>query len=124
MFVEEIGLSEIRRARETYLQGGLRERMARHHRDPDAAFFGWNDVWLHPDFGRWDITDEVKRVDAPLLLIQGMHDEYGSMAQLDAIEHAAAGPVKRLHLDCRHSPPTERQDETVEAIAGFLAGLP
>jgi pimeloyl-ACP methyl ester carboxylesterase len=124
VFVEEVGLSEIRRARETYLRGGLRERMGRHHRDPDAAFFGWNDVWLHPDFGRWDITDEVKRVEAPLLLIQGLHDEYGTMAQLDAIEHAAAGPVRRVHLDCRHWPPTERRDETVEAIARFLTGLP
>jgi pimeloyl-ACP methyl ester carboxylesterase len=124
VFVEEMGLVEIRRARETYLQGGLRERMARHHRDPDAAFFGWNDVWLDPDFRRWEITDEVKRVEAPLLLIQGLHDEYGTMAQLDAIEHAAAGTVQRVHLDCRHWPPTERQDETVDAIARFLAGLP
>jgi pimeloyl-ACP methyl ester carboxylesterase len=123
-FVEEISLIEIRRAREAYLEGGLRERMARHHRDPDAAFFGWNGVWLDPDFARWEITDEVTRVDAPLLLIQGVHDEYGSMAQLDAIEHAAAGPVQRVHLDCGHWPPTERQDETVDAIARFLAGLP
>jgi pimeloyl-ACP methyl ester carboxylesterase len=124
VFVEEVGLAEIRRARQTYVQGGLRERMARHHRDPDAAFFGWNDVWLDPDFVRWDITGEVERVEAPLLLIQGLHDEYGTMAQLDAIEDAVAGPVRRVHLDCRHWPPTERQDETVDAIARFLAGLP
>ena len=29
----------------------------RHHRDPDAAFFGWNDVWLDPAFPDWSITD-------------------------------------------------------------------
>jgi pimeloyl-ACP methyl ester carboxylesterase len=124
VFVEEIGLIEIRRARESYLKGGLRERMARHHSDPDSAFFGWNDVWLHPDFPRWDITDAVKRVDVPLLLIQGVNDQYGTMAQLDAIERAATSPLQRVQLDCRHSPPTERQAETVEAIARFVAGLP
>lgn len=124
VFVEEMCLLEIRRAREVYLEGGLRERMARHHRDPDAAFFGWNDVWLHPDFPRWDITDTVKRVDAPLLLIQGVRDQYGTLGQLDTIERAAPGTVHRVHLDCQHSPPTERRGETVDAIVHFLAGLP
>jgi len=123
VFVEEICLTEIRRARETYETTDLRERMARHHRDPDAAFFGWNDVWLHPDFPRWDITDVVERIDCPLLLIQGERDQYGTMAQLDAIEQRAAGPVRRVHLDCEHSPPTELPDETINHIARFVAIL-
>jgi GNAT superfamily N-acetyltransferase len=46
------------------------------------------------------------------------------MAQLDAIERHARGPVQRVHLDCQHSPPTERPTETIEAIVEFLAGLP
>jgi len=123
VFVEEICLTEIRRARETYETSDLRERMARHHRDPDAAFFGWNDVWLHPDFPRWDITDVLERIKCPLLLMQGERDQYGTMAQLDAIEQRAGGPVRRVHLDCQHSPPTELPDETVNAIAGFVAML-
>ena len=45
------------------------------------------------------------------------------MAQLDAIERLAAGPVRRLHLDCQHSPPTELPEETAQAIAGFVDGL-
>jgi pimeloyl-ACP methyl ester carboxylesterase/GNAT superfamily N-acetyltransferase len=123
VFVEEICITEIRRARETYVASDLRDRMARHHRDPDAAFFGWNDVWLHPDFPRWDITDVLGRIDCPLLLIQGERDQYGTMAQLDAIERRAAGPVHRVHLDCQHSPPTEVPDETINAIARFVAIL-
>jgi pimeloyl-ACP methyl ester carboxylesterase/GNAT superfamily N-acetyltransferase len=121
VFVEDICLNVIRHAREAYETGDLRERMARHHRDPDAAFFGWNDVWLHPDFPRWDITEVLARIDCPLLLIQGERDQYGTMAQLDAIEQRAGGPVRRVHLDCQHSPPTELPDETINAIARFLA---
>jgi pimeloyl-ACP methyl ester carboxylesterase/GNAT superfamily N-acetyltransferase len=123
VFVEEICLTEIRRAREVYETSDLRERMARHHRDPDAAFFGWNDVWLHPEFPQWDITDVLERIDCPLLLIQGERDQYGTMAQLDAIEERAGGPIHRVHLDCQHSPPTELPEETINAIARFVAIL-
>ena len=123
VFVEEICLIEIRKARDAYATGGLRDRLARHHRDPDAAFFGWNDVWLDPEFPSWNITSELDRITCPLLLIQGERDQYGTMAQLDAIEERARGPVQRLHLDCQHSPPTELPHETVAAIAEFVRGL-
>ena len=123
VFVEDICLREIELARQTYVETDLRERMARHHRDPDAAFFGWNDVWLDADFPQWDITGEVERIACPLLLIQGERDQYGTMAQLDAIERRARGPVTRVHLDCMHSPPTEMPNETVDAIARFVAPL-
>jgi pimeloyl-ACP methyl ester carboxylesterase len=124
VFVEDICLVEIRKAKDAYTDGGLRERMARHHRDPDAAFFGWNDVWLHPRFPQWDITGEVGNVSCPLLLMQGERDQYGTLAQLDAIERAAKGPVTRVHLDCQHSPPTELPVQTVAAITEFVRRLP
>lgn len=120
VFVEELGLDEIRKARTAYETGGLRERMARHHRDPDAAFYGWNDVWLHPDFPRWSIEDVLPEIDCPLLLIQGTEDQYGTMEQLDRIEAAVAGPVERLHLACRHAPHLEAPEETLAATAGFI----
>src|SRR5205085_7914069 len=123
VFIEEICLREIERASTAYLDGDLREKLARHHKDPDAAFFGWNDVWLDAAFPQWDIAGEVGRITCPLLLIQGERDQYGTLAQLDAIEQRAKGSVHRLHLDCQHSPPTELSNETVAAIAAFVAGL-
>ena len=33
-----------------YLHTDLRQRLARYHDDPDSAFWGWNDIWLHPPF--------------------------------------------------------------------------
>jgi GNAT superfamily N-acetyltransferase len=123
VFVEDICLREIEHARTAYLETDLRDRLARHHRDPDAAFFGWNNVWLDPAFPEWDITGEVERVTCPLLLIQGERDQYGTLAQLDAIERRAKGPITRLHLDCQHSPPTESPQETAAAIAKFVSAL-
>jgi pimeloyl-ACP methyl ester carboxylesterase len=124
VFVEDMCLAEIRQTKQTFETTDLQERMGRHHRDPDAAFYGWNDVWLHPEFPRWNIEDELPAIRAPLLLIQGTKDQYGTMAQLDSIEQRANGPVTRVHLACQHSPPTELPDETAEAIAAFTSDLP
>jgi GNAT superfamily N-acetyltransferase len=124
VFVEDMCLREIERAKVAYETTDLRDRMARHHKDPDAAFYGWNDVWLDPAFPEWDITGEVERITCPLLAIQGVHDQYGTLAQLDAIEQRARGPVQRVHLDCQHSPPTELPNETVAAITEFVDQLP
>jgi pimeloyl-ACP methyl ester carboxylesterase len=124
VFVEPMCLDEIRLARDAYETGGLRERMARHHRDPDAAFRGWNDVWLHPAFPDWRIVDELAGITAPLLLIQGEQDQYGTMAQLDAIEAAVRGPVERVHLQARHAPHLEAPEATLAAVAGFVADYP
>ena len=124
VFVEEMCLREIRRIREDYIHTGLRQRMARYHRDPDAAFYGWNDVWLDPGFAAWDIIDEVAGVRCPILMIQGERDQYGTLTQLDAIERAAAGPVQRVHLDCQHAPHVERRNETLGSITRFLGRVP
>jgi pimeloyl-ACP methyl ester carboxylesterase len=120
VFVEEMCIREIRNARDAYVNSDLKERMARHHRDPDVAFYGWNDVWLDPAFPDWDITGDLNKITCPLLLIQGERDQYGTMAQLDAIEQRARGPITRVHLQCQHSPPTELPKETVAAIVAFL----
>ncbi len=43
------------------------------------------------------------------------------MAQLDAIESFAGGPVERVHLQCRHAPHLEAPRETLAAIAAFVS---
>jgi pimeloyl-ACP methyl ester carboxylesterase len=124
VFVEDMCLAEIRQTKQTFETTDLRDRMARHHRDPDAAFYGWNDVWLHPEFPQWNIEHELQLIHAPLLLIQGTKDQYGTMDQLDSIERRANAPITRVHLDCQHSPPTELPEQTAEAIASFTSALP
>jgi pimeloyl-ACP methyl ester carboxylesterase len=119
VFVETVCLQEIRAVRERYADQ-LRPRMARHHRDPDSAFFGWNDVWLHPKFPDWNIEDVLPRIIVPVLLIQGTSDEYGTLEQLDRIERSVAGPVQRLHLDAGHSPHLQATERTIDAIADFI----
>jgi pimeloyl-ACP methyl ester carboxylesterase len=120
VIVEEVTVRAIRESREAYVDGDLRERMLRHHADPDAAFWGWCSVWLDPAFRDWSLEDEAARVTAPALLIQGADDPYGSLDQLARIESRARGPVQRLVVSGGHSPHLEHDRQVAEAIAAFL----
>jgi pimeloyl-ACP methyl ester carboxylesterase len=120
VFVEDVGIASIAEAKTAFETTDLKQRMARYHTDPEATFRLWNDIWLAPEFRDWDITDVLPRVTAPTLLIQGEHDQYGTLAQLDAIEAGTAGPVERVVLDCRHAPHIEAPDATLQAAIGFL----
>ncbi|MEA2385295.1 MAG: hypothetical protein QOH72_5266 [Solirubrobacteraceae bacterium] len=125
VFVEDVTVEEIARARELYESGGLRERMARHHDDPDAAFYGWCDVWLHPEFREWTIASDAAGLTAPLLLMQGADDPYGTLEQLDRIRAGVRGPVERIVLEgTGHSPHIEQPDVVVAAVTEFVARLP
>ena len=123
--VEDVTVNEIRQTRDLYENGGLRERMARHHDDPDAAFRGWCDVWLDPAFRAWSLEPDAELVTAPLLLVQGSADPYGTLDQLDRIEARVGGPVERVVVDgAGHSPHLEQPDAVIAAVAAFSAGLP
>jgi pimeloyl-ACP methyl ester carboxylesterase len=126
VFVEDVCVTSIAALRASYLDPAtrVRERLARHHADVDGAFLGWADAWLDPGFRRWDLTGFLPGVYVPLLLIQGEQDEYGTLAQLDAIERGVAGPATRLVLpSCGHSPQRDREGATLAAVAGFVRGL-
>jgi pimeloyl-ACP methyl ester carboxylesterase len=117
--VEDVTVEAIRETRRAYEEDGLRERMARHHADPDAAFWGWCDVWLDPAFRAWSLEPEAEAVIAPALLIQGTDDPYGTLDQLDRIQARVRGPVERLVVPGGHSPHLEQPEAVVEAITRF-----
>lgn len=119
--VEDESIAGIRAAREAFLSTDLEQRMGRHHRDPAATFWGWNDIWLSPAFRSWDITDVLGGVACPVLAVQGVDDQYGTLRQLDLVEAGVAGPVARVHLDgCGHAPHLEQPDRTLAAVLAFL----
>jgi pimeloyl-ACP methyl ester carboxylesterase len=121
-FVEDVSLASIAAAREAYRAGDLRARLSRHHRDVEAAFRGWNEAWLDPGFRAWRIDDLLPNVTAPVLLIQGSADEYGTMAQIAAAERALPHPPEILVVPgAGHAPHASHQTPVVAACAAFTA---
>lgn len=121
VFVEDESIVGIEAARVTFETTDLAAKLTRYHADPAATFRGWNDVWLSDDFRRWNIEDRLGGVDVPVLLVQGTDDDYGTLAQLDAIEHGVRGACERLVLDgAGHAPHLEERERVVSAIAAFV----
>jgi len=124
VFTEPSGLASITEARLAYVAGDLRKRLAKYHAHVDSAFFGWNRAWLDPAFKAWNIEDFVNRWRVPSLLIQGADDQYGTIAQIRAIEKRTPAPVASLVLDgCRHAPHLEQPDATLDAVAALCAKI-
>lgn len=122
--VEDTSVRAITAARAAYVEGDLRRRLARYHDDVDAAFWGWNDVWLSDDFRSWDITDIVGRVRVPLLVIQGDRDPYGTWSQVELVKEAAAGRVDTIRVvGTGHAPHLEHPEPVRAAIIDFVLTL-
>ena len=122
VFVEDLTVASIAGAKTIYQTTDLNRRLGRYHDDPDNAFWGWNDIWLHPDFRAWNIEEFLPGVRCPSLVIQGADDEYGTMAQLEAIAARSGGPVEALVLDdCKHSPHRDQEAATLRAMTRFIA---
>jgi pimeloyl-ACP methyl ester carboxylesterase len=120
VFVEDLSIASIVAAREAFASGDLRERLGKYHADPTHTFRAWNDVWLDPAFRDWDIRDRLAQIECPILLIQGRDDEYGTLAQIDAIAAATGADV--LILDaCGHSPHRDRREMVLAAASAFMS---
>jgi pimeloyl-ACP methyl ester carboxylesterase len=120
IMVEPVTLASIERAAAAYRGGELRSRLARHHDDPDSAFWGWNRAWLQPPFRDWSIEDEIASIRCPLLAVQGLDDEYGTLDQIRGIARRVPHAELLELAGCGHSPHRDRPDPLVVTVAQFV----
>ncbi len=123
-FTEPVGLAAIAKTKTAFETGDLRDRLARHHDDPDNTFRGWNDAWLDPGFKDWNIEEVISYLRIPVLAIQGRDDQYGTLAQIAALENGLYSPLDvEILEDCQHSPHIEQRQRTLFIITEYLARL-
>jgi pimeloyl-ACP methyl ester carboxylesterase len=116
VFVEDKTVASIAR-----LGDEVRARLARHHARADALFAAWRGVWLSPEFRAWNIEALLPRVRVPTLVIQGADDEYGTVAQVEAVRRQLGGPCETLMLpDCGHAPHRDQPARTLAAMSDFI----
>jgi pimeloyl-ACP methyl ester carboxylesterase len=124
VFVEDVTLAGIRAAKQAWDGTDLPARLGRHHADARRVFHDWHDVWTSPEFRDWNIEASLPAIAAPMLVLQGADDEYGTVAQLEAIGREAGGGCETLLLEgCGHAPHRDQRDAVLEAAARFIATL-
>lgn len=120
IFVEELTINSIKKARDAYIETDLAERLSKYHKNVDSAFWGWNDVWLDPDFKKWNIHAELELISCPILAVQGRNDEYGTLEQIRAIKRVLP-KTELLELDnCSHSPHRDQSEALIVATSRFI----
>jgi pimeloyl-ACP methyl ester carboxylesterase len=120
VFVEDLTVDSIAAIKEVWKTSDMSSRLGRYHRDAGHTFWAWNDIWLLPAFKQWNIEAFVPKIVAPMLVIQGRDDEYGTPAQCEAIKARARAPCELLMLEaCKHSPHRDQPEATLAAISRF-----
>lgn len=123
VFTEPSMLKSIAQIADVYRTTDLRDRLAKHHgANTDNAFWGWNDVWLHPDYQAWNIESVLPTIRAPALAIQGEDDQYGTWSHIEAIEQSLSAPVETLAVpNCGHAPHHEHPEIVLAAMEKFIS---
>jgi len=120
LFVEDVSIENIERARVAYESGDLKRGLAKYHDDADSAFRGWNDAWLSPAFRTWNIEAEIAAITCPVLAVQGENDEYGSLEQIRAIERRLPETGLLEIAKCGHSPHRDQPTLLIREAGRFI----
>jgi pimeloyl-ACP methyl ester carboxylesterase len=118
--VEDISVTSIAKIKTTYETTDLKAKLARWHKDVDNAFYGWNGAWLDPKFRDWDISDYLAYIRVPVMIVQGVDDQYGTMRQVEIAQEECYCPVDlKVISGAAHSPHREAPGATLDAITQF-----
>jgi pimeloyl-ACP methyl ester carboxylesterase len=98
----------------------LPARLGRYHANADSLFWGWNNIWLDPNFRMWNIESFLQLIRCPVLVLQGVQDEYGTTAQIDAIRRRIPSVCAIILENCKHAPHRDQCAATLSAINQFL----
>ena len=123
-FAEDMELVSIAEAKSAYRTGALKERLQRHHKNVDNAFYGWNNAWLDPGFREWNVSEVIDRFRIPVLAIQGKDDRYGTLAQIEEIKNRACTQINVEILDnCGHAPYREQPEKFLKVVTEFACRM-
>lgn len=125
VFVEDVTVAGVHEAMTAWRTTDLPEKLAKYHgANTQALYRAWAETWTSEAFRTWNIEDCLPRISCPLLVIQGVDDEYGTPEQVSAICRGAGGPATPLLIpDCAHQPQRQQREVVLEAIAGFVRGM-
>ncbi len=124
VFVEAVTVDAIQMAGRAF-QAGKLKRLSDYHGDKtDSIFKAWHDIWVSYGFAYWNIEYLLPSIECPLLVMQGIDDQYGSSDQVRAIASKVSGKLQTAMIpNCRHVPHNEAPETTIETMKNFLMQL-
>ncbi len=122
-FVEEVTLTGVHAAGETWATTAWPQRLARHHADAPRVFRDWYNIWLAPEFRAWNIESCLSLIRCPVLALQGEDDEYGTARQVTAIGERVPGARIQLLPACGHAPHRDQEAAVLAALVAFIDHL-
>jgi pimeloyl-ACP methyl ester carboxylesterase len=125
VIVEDVTLNGIKDAKTAYVETNLKERLTKYHGDNTQMVFEmWTETWLRLDFVQFDIREELKNIECPTLVIQGIDDEYGSIEQVNGIMENVKGRKESFLVpDAKHTPYKENRIPTLEKTIEFINSI-
>lgn len=119
-FVEDQTVASIAALQAPDVRAPLLARLARYHQAPAPVLEAWSRIWLDSAFRGWSIADRMRRIGCPVLAVQGLDDEYGSLEQIRSIAHALPGTRLLELAACGHSPHRDQPQALAAAICSFM----
>lgn len=119
--IEQKTIEGVKKAIEAYKNGKLKNSLLKFHgKKTDKMFQDWADASICSyDF---DMSDELKKITAPVLAIQGDNDQYGTNLQLELIEKNISNSKTLLVENCDHYPQRRYPDLVIESVKNFIKG--
>jgi pimeloyl-ACP methyl ester carboxylesterase len=122
--VEDVALAGVAAAQESYRAGKLTGLAKFHGAKTDAVFRAWADTWRSDWFRSWNIEYLLPAIACPALIMQGVHDQYGTYAQVEAIVSHVKNAQEAMIEDCGHVPHLEQPALVRDRMAHFIRSLP
>ncbi len=122
VFIEPVTLRGIQDAGKLYFEGNLKEKLEKYHfGNTHKAFLGWYQTWLTPKFAKWNMENLLPKITCPLLVIQGIEDEYGTQRQVQSIVEKSSGPATPVMVpSCAHVPHFQAQETVLKSMKQFV----
>ena len=127
VFTEEISIENAKLLEERYFKDEeFRKKISRYHFDhTESTLLAFTRTITRASFKKWNIESYLKNISAPILVIQGEKDEYGTEKQVDSIvNHSSNSKTKKLLIaNCGHSPHLQMKDLTLKEIVRFYKSV-
>jgi pimeloyl-ACP methyl ester carboxylesterase len=102
----------------------LRSLLKYHGDKTETIFRAWSETWLSKWFADWNIENLLPDIQAPLLIIQGADDQYGTKDQVHSIVSKSSGYVRDEIVEkCGHAPHLESQTIVLEIMSDFISQI-